>query len=166
MGQDHKCSGCGNVGCGDFQSIIREFESKPGNLIPVLHELQDRMGYLSAEAMEEVSRWLSIPLSEVYGTATFYTLFSTEPKGEHMVLLCDSPPCHLEGSVSVRKAIEKELGIKPGETTEDGMFTLEVVSCFGLCGVAPAIMVGKDAYGNLTPDMIPSILAKYRREEV
>ncbi len=85
-----------------------------------------------------------------------------KPHGKNVIRLCDSPPCHIEGSKAIRDAISKALGVKPGETTEDGNFTFEIVSCMGLCGVAPAIMVNDDVYGNLTPEAVPSILAKYR----
>jgi NADH:ubiquinone oxidoreductase subunit E len=145
------------------KETIRTFGQDSGSLIPILHALQDKFGYLTAEAMEEVASWLSIPVSEVYGTATFYTLFSTMPLGRHVVRICDSTPCHIEGSKAIKKALEGNLGITAGATTEDGLFSFEIVSCFGLCGVAPAIMVDDDVYGNLTPEMIPNILAKYRK---
>jgi len=148
----------------DVREVIRKFDADQGNLIPILHALQDQFGYLTSEAMEEVADWLSIPASEVYGTATFYTLFATKPLGRHVIRLCDSTPCHIEGSKSIRKALETNLGVCPGKTTKDGLFSFEIVSCFGLCGVAPAIMVDDDVYGNLTPDAIPQILAKYREE--
>ena len=90
------------------------------------------------------------PLSDVYGTATFYTLFATKPKGRYVIRLCDSPPCHIEGSSDIKSAIAKAIGVRPGQTTEDGHFTFEIVSCFGLCGVAPAVMINEDVYGNLT----------------
>lgn len=155
-----KC-GSGN----GYRAVVRSFERSRDNLIPVLHEIQARNGYLSDEAMEEVATWLDVPASEVYGTATFYTLFSTKPKGRYVIRLCDSPPCHIEGSKSIIAAIQDELGIEPGETTKDGNFTFELVSCFGLCGVAPAIMVNEDAYGNLQPEMMGDILDKYRNKE-
>ena len=160
--ESEKCSHCGQKDPVDFKEIIHRFERDRKNLIPVLHALQDSMGYLTAEAMEETAAWISIPVSEVFGTATFYTLFATEAKGKHVIRLCDSPPCHIEGSKAIRKAVEQHLGIGDGETTKDGLFTFEMVSCFGLCGVAPAIMIDKIAYGNLTPEMIPGILGKYR----
>ena len=115
--------------------------------------------------MEEVAIWLSIPASEVYGTATFYTLFAIEPKGKYIIRLCDSPPCHIEGAESIKHAIRKHLGILEGETTKDGLFTFEQVSCIGLCGVAPALMINDDVYGNLSPEMIPAIINKYQGEE-
>jgi NADH:ubiquinone oxidoreductase subunit E len=114
--------------------------------------------------MEEVAEWLSVPVSEVYGTATFYTLFTTKPQAKNVVRLCDSPPCHIEHSKSIKRAIENYLGIQDGSATTDNLFRFEIVSCFGLCGVAPAIMVNEDVYGNLTPEMIPGILGKYREE--
>lgn len=146
----------------DFVGVIRRYSQDRANLIPILHALQDEFGYIPSYAMDEVASWLSVPVSEVYGTATFYTLFQTEPKGRYVIRMCDSTPCHIEGSKSIRKALEAQLGVMPGSTTRDGNFTLQIVSCLGLCGVSPSIMIGQDVYGNLTPEMIPAILAKYR----
>jgi len=160
-----KCSKCEGTSLADIRECIRGFGREQGELIPILHAVQGRYGYLTAEAMEEVADWLNIPASEVYGTATFYTLFATKPLGRHVIRLCDSPPCHIEGSVRIREALEADLGVSEGETTDDGLFTLEVISCFGLCGVAPAVMIDEDVYGNLTPEMMPAILAKYKGEE-
>ena len=160
-----QCPSCSQTTLADIRDCVRQFGQGQGNLIPILHSLQSRYGYLTAEAMEEVADWLDIPASEVYGTATFYTLFAVKPLGEHVIRLCDSPPCHIEGATSIRKAIEEHLGISEGETTDDGTFTLEAVSCIGLCGVAPAIMIDEDVYGNLTPEMIPAILREKRGEE-
>ncbi|MHB1458848.1 MAG: NADH-quinone oxidoreductase subunit NuoE [Armatimonadota bacterium] len=162
--ESNKCPNCGCDSTSDCKVVIQKYDRDRGNLIPLLHELQDVFGYLSSEAMEETGSWLNISLSDVYGTATFYTLFSLEAKGKHIIRYCDSTPCHIEGSKAIRKAIENALEIATGETTCDGLFTLEKVSCIGLCGVAPAIMIDQDAYGNLTPEMIPAILDKYRVE--
>ncbi|MCE5314264.1 MAG: NADH-quinone oxidoreductase subunit NuoE [Armatimonadota bacterium] len=153
---------CDSCGCSSLiVQIIEKYGSDQRNLIPLLHELQDELGYLSPEVMETVAEKLDTTVSRVHGVATFYSLFYTKPHGRHIVRLCDSPPCHIEGSKLIRDAVTSALGIKPGETTEDGAFTFETVSCMGLCGVAPAIMVNDDVYGNLTPGMIPGILAKY-----
>jgi NADH-quinone oxidoreductase subunit E len=160
---------CDSKGCADHAvevvQIIERHGTDRHNLIPILHDLQRAMGFVSPEVMETVAERLDIPASEVNGTATFYTLFYTKPQGKFMVRLCGSPPCHIEGSKAVRDAVAGELGIDPGSTTGDGLFTFEIVSCMGLCGVAPAIMVNDDVYGNLTPDMIPGIIGKYRRAE-
>lgn len=146
----------------DVSSIIEKHGADKSNLIPILHDIQDKVGFVSAEVMEEVAFALDINVGQVHGVATFYSLFYTQPQGTYVVRLCDSPPCHIEGSKAIREAVAKELGVSPGETTEDGSFTFEVVSCMGLCGVAPAIMINDDVYGNLTPDMIPGIVNKYR----
>jgi NADH:ubiquinone oxidoreductase subunit E len=163
--ENGKCSKCGEKDRADFQSVIEGFAPQRRNLIPILHALQGSMGYLTSEAMDAVARRLSIPASDVYGTATFYTLFATNPTGRHRLLLCDTPPCHMKGSKLIRKAVEKELGISPGETTPDESFSYGIVSCMGLCASAPAMMIDGDSYGNLTPEAIPGILAKYREEE-
>lgn len=160
---EHKkvvCKTCGSRN--GYHDVIKDFEPKRDNLLPILHAIQAKEGYISEEAMVAVAEHLGISVSDVYGTASFYTLFAREPKGKYTIRLCDSPPCHIEGSRFIKKAIEKELGIKPGETTEDGLFTFEIVSCLGLCGVAPAVMINEDVYGNLTPESIPNILKRYR----
>lgn len=159
--EPNKHQSCGDMVGVDTKSVVQAFSRERGNLLPILHALQDNIGYLSCEAMEEVADWLSMPTSEVYGTATFYTLFATEPRGKYIVRICNSTPCHIEGSKAIRGAIEQTLGIQPGGTTDDGLFSFEIVSCFGLCGVAPAIMVNDDVFGNLTPEMVPGILARY-----
>lgn len=156
---------CNSNSCVGREAAVVEIVDKCGrdahNLIPILHELQNSTGYISTGAMETVAAELGIPVSRVYGTVTFYTMFHTTPQGKNLIRLCDSPPCHIEGSKSVREAISGILGVEPGETTKDGNFTLEIVSCMGLCGVAPAIMINDDVYGNLTPDAIPDIISKY-----
>lgn len=159
-----QCPRCSEATLSDVRDCIQRFGREQGNLLPVLHAVQRKCGYLTADAMEEVADWLNIPVSEIYGTATFYTLFSTKPLGKHVIRLCDSPPCHIEGSAGVRRLLEKHLGISEGETTDDGLFTLEVVSCIGLCGVAPAMMIDEEVYGNLSPETISAILEKYRME--
>lgn len=163
---EHKECGCTTCGPNNgYHAVIQTYERKRDSLIPILHEIQARAGRISDEAMEEVADWLDVPVSEVHGTATFYTLFSTETKGRYIIRLCDSPPCHIEGSKSIKAAIQKEIGVEPGQTTDDGNFTFELVSCFGLCGVAPAVMINEEVYGNLTPEMMPDIINKYRNKE-
>ncbi len=162
MSSGQKCAECCSA---DIKTIVARHNAFRGNLLPILHEVQAKFGFLPESAMEEVAEGLDIPVSEVYGTATFYTLFSTKPKGKYVVRVCDSAPCHIEGSKAIIGAVADRLGIKNGETTGDGMFTLEHVSCFGVCGVAPAIMVNDEVHGNLTPEMIPDILGSYAGKE-
>ncbi len=158
-------SSCNSSNCcagSTVTAIIERYGANKRNLIPLLHDLQDELGYVSSEVMEMVAEQLGVTVSQVHGVATFYTLFYTKPRAKHIVRLCDSPPCHIEGSKAVREAISKELGIDAGQSDLDGNFAFEIVSCMGLCGVAPAIMVNDDVYGNLEPEMISSILGKYR----
>jgi len=162
LSSGQKCAECSSA---DIKTIVARHNAFRGNLLPILHEVQAKLGFLPEQAMQEVADGLDIPVSEVYGTATFYTLFGTMPKGRYVVRVCDSAPCHIEHSRAIIKVIESELGISDGETTTDGMFTLEHVSCFGVCGVAPAIMVNDDIHGNLTPESIPDILNSYAGKE-
>lgn len=134
-------------------------------LIPILHDIQSSYGCVPFEAMEAIADNLGITVSHVHGVVTFYSLFYTEPKGRNIVRICNSTACHIEGSRKVQQTIKDELGISPGETSNDRVFSFEKVSCMGLCGVAPAMMVNDDVYGNLTSEAIHSILAKYREEK-
>ncbi|MFQ3549551.1 MAG: NADH-quinone oxidoreductase subunit NuoE [Armatimonadota bacterium] len=152
---------CGSV---DISKIVNKYNCDVKNLLPILHEIQDEAGYISPDAIEQVAEELDVPVSQVHGTVTFYSLFYTKPHGKYVIKLCNSTPCHIEGSSKIRHRIEDLLNISDGETTEDGLFSLEVVSCMGLCGVSPAMMINDDVYGNLTPEMIPEIIKKYREE--
>jgi len=145
-----------------IERAIENHRSKQGALLPILQEIQGDLGYIPEVAMIEVAESLGIPASKVYGTVTFYTLFSTRPKGKNVIRICESAPCHVEGAEAIVKALEKALGVRMGETTPDGLFTLEFTSCIGVCGVAPAIMINDRVYGNLVPERIPEILAEYR----
>jgi NADH-quinone oxidoreductase subunit E len=153
-----------NSNCADaaVMTIVEKYGCDKRNLIPLLHDIQAEVGHLSPEIMETVADRLGTTVSQVHGVATFYTLFYTKPQGKYIIRLCDSPPCHIEGSKAVREALEKELGVSEGATTEDGCFTFEIVSCMGLCGVAPAMMIGDDVFGNLTPDSVAEIIGRYR----
>ncbi len=146
----------------EVEAAVARHRDKPGALLAVLKEVQGILGYLPEEALKKVSQGLELPLSQVYGVATFYTLFNTRPRGQHIIRLCESAPCHVQGAREVLEALKRELGIGPGEDTPDGKWSLELVSCIGVCGVAPAIMIDDQVYGNLTPDCIPGILASYR----
>ncbi len=141
--------------------IIARHKDQPGPLLPVLHALQAEFKYLPEEALVRVAIGLDIPLSKIYGVASFYTLFNLRPKAEHVIRACESAPCHVRGAKEVIEALENALGVKVGEDTRDGRFTLELSSCIGVCGVAPAIMIDDEVFGNLTPDMVPGILARF-----
>ena len=130
-------------------------------LLEVLKDTQNRLGYLSGDSLVEIAKSLDLPLSEVYGVATFYYFLSTKPQGRHVIMICKSVPCFLEDSESIIDSIKKELGIKPGETTPDGRFSFELVNCIGACDKAPAMLINSDVHGNLTPEKISQILKSY-----
>ncbi len=142
--------------------ILQKYSRRKDALVAILHDVQKEAGYLSEEALTEIASGLDVPVSRVYGVATFYTLFATKPKGEHIIRVCQDAPCHVLGAKAVIEALEKELGIPMGGTTSDGKFTLEYTSCLGVCGVAPAMMINEAVYGNLTPERIPLILKEYK----
>lgn len=156
-----KCGETSKSGLVAVDEILCKHQNHEGALIDVLHEVQGVYGYLPEQAMKQVADGLSLPLGKVYGVATFYSLFTLEPKGQHIIRLCESAPCHIRGAEQVLSAIEGELNIKPGETTADRKFTLEFTSCLGVCGVAPAVMIGDQVYGNLTPEKMIEILRSY-----
>jgi NADH-quinone oxidoreductase subunit E len=136
-------------------------EVSPGDLIPILQKVQGYYGYLPQEVLKEVSARTSIPLSRIYGVATFYEQFYMEPRGRHIVKCCRGTACHVNRGSEIIEAITAAIGVSPEETTEDMRFTFETVACLGTCFLAPVIMVDNDYYGNLKPDQIKDILDKY-----
>lgn len=146
------------------EAALRKFEPDLHNILYILHELQEKnpQHYIAKEDLEACAEYLGVPYSYVHGVATFYTMFSLTPRGRHVIRLCDSPPCHLMGSTSVLEYLKKKLGVEVGETTPDGAFTLELASCLGVCGVAPAIMINDEMFGKLTPERVDTILEERR----
>ncbi len=143
-----------------LDTLISQFDVADGMLLMLLKEVEKLFNYsLPTGVLDYLSRKLDMPLSKLYGVVTFYSLFSTQPRGKHIIRLCDSPPCHLMGSDSILDFLKNYLKINVGETTQDGKFTLELSSCLGICAVAPAMMINDDMHGNLTPSKIKEILA-------
>lgn len=132
--------------------ILAKYRGNKGALIPVLQEVQSELGYLSPDSLKAIAEGLAIPLSQVYGVATFYTQFRLKPIGRHLVRVCHGTACHVGGAEKVSAAIEAGLGIKDGETTADGKFTVESVACLGCCSLAPVMMVDNETFGRLTPE--------------
>lgn len=141
---------------------IEVYGVKKDELIPILNHINREIGYLPDWALEEVSRIIRIPQSQIYSVASFYEMLSTKPVGKHIIRFCESAPCHVVGGRQVYETLLETLQIKPGETTKDGNWTLLTVSCLGICGVGPAIVIDEDVYGNLTSAQVPAILAKYQ----
>jgi NADH-quinone oxidoreductase E subunit len=151
---------------GKIETIVDSYKDVKSPLLYILKDVQKEFGYLSEQVLTQVAKSTNIPLSEIYGVATFYSLFTTEKKGKHIVRCCNNAPCYVNGSKEVLEAIRNYLGIKTGETTTDGMFTLEFTSCLGLCAVAPVMMIDEDVYGNLTPEKAVAILKDYKMKGV
>lgn len=156
--------GCSSTITEKVAEVCNNYGCEVRYLIPILHDLQSAFGWISNEMMEDVAELLGTTTSHVHGVTTFYSLFYTKAPGKNIIRICNSTPCHIVGSRNIQKAIEAELKITPGQTTEDGCFSFEKVNCMGLCGVAPSMMINDDVYGNMTAEQIPSILAKYREE--
>jgi NADH-quinone oxidoreductase subunit E len=134
----------------------------PENLLLALKEAQTRFGYLPQDFMVELAESLNIPVSDVYGVASFYSFLSTRPLGRNVIRICKSLPCYLENCQTIIDTVAREIGIKPGETTPDGRFSFELTNCIGLCDRAPAMMINNDAHVDLTPEKIKQILQKYK----
>lgn len=147
-------------------TILKEFEPEKGNLISILHRIQDEemFNYIPDEAVEAVADYVGITASEVYGVISFYSMFSTEPRGKHVIRVCTSAPCYVMGSTTVIDSLKELLGIDISETTEDALFTLELSSCLGMCDVAPAMMINNEVYGDLTEKKIKKIIEAKKHE--
>jgi len=132
------------------------------NLLVLLEETQNKFGYLSRELLAELAKALGLPISDVYGVATFYSFLSTKPLGRNVIRVCKSLPCYLKNAQPIINCVEQEIGIKPGETTLDGRFSFQLTNCIGACDKAPAIMINHDVHGDLTPEKISQVLAGYK----
>jgi NADH-quinone oxidoreductase subunit E len=135
------------------------------SLIPILQEIQENKGYLSESAIVEVGKKLNLPTSKIFGVATFYNQFRFEPKGKYHIQVCRGTACHVLGSLSVLEQIEKTLKVKAGQTTRDGLFSVEVVACIGACGLAPVIAVNGTFHAKVTESSIADILEEYKNKE-
>ena len=145
----------------ELEAYISENLDVQGVLIPVMQKAQELFGYLSFETMELISERLHVPVSEIYGVATFYALFSLKPKGEYIISVCTGTACYVKGAQAVLDEVKKQLGIESGETTEDGKFSIQDTRCLGCCGLAPVMTINNDVYGRLDPADVKDILAKY-----
>ncbi len=145
-----------------LRAVIAEHKGEQGALMPVLQSAQNIFGYVPEEVQRFIAEGLGVTLSEVYGVATFYSQFSLEPNGEHVIGVCLGTACYVKGSQKVLDRLAEELDVEVGKTTKDGKFTLNATRCLGACGLAPVMMIGDEVYGRLVPDDIPDILAKYR----
>ncbi|MCQ2914289.1 MAG: NADH-quinone oxidoreductase subunit NuoE [Alphaproteobacteria bacterium] len=148
------------------REILKENEYKPSRLIPILQAVQEVYRYLPKEVMNFVAEELKIPAGKIYGVATFYAHFSLDPKGKHLIRICDGTACHVRGSEPILTAVRNKLGLtKTKSTTDDMLFTLETVSCLGACGLAPVMVVDEDVHGQMTPDKAVALIDEILKTE-
>ena len=145
-----------------LQKAINEHKDQKGALMPVLQKAQDIFGCVPLDVQEYIADAMGTTLSEVYGVTTFYSQFSLQPKGQYVIGVCLGTACYVRGSQKVLDRVEKELNIKVGETSKNGLFTLQATRCLGACGLAPVMMINDEVYGRLTDDEVPAILEKYK----
>lgn len=151
---------------GILDDVLTEYHNKPGALIPVLQITQKMFGYLPKEALKKISLKLGKPYSEVAGVVSFYSFFTTVPRGKYIVRVCLGTACYVRGGKEVLSSLKKELKVDVGETTEDRLFSIDVGRCFGACGLAPVIMINDDVHQRVKPEKISEILFEYKQKEL
>ncbi|MCE5198185.1 MAG: NADH-quinone oxidoreductase subunit NuoE [Armatimonadota bacterium] len=160
------CSCCENQFDDLTQYISGVFdpEHPQSSLISILHHAQERYGYLSKDVIEHIAQVTEVPAAEIYGVVTFYSLFKTKPQGKHRISVCMGTACYIRGGAKILEALEDMLDIKPGETTEDMLFTLSETRCIGACGLAPIMTVDDKVYGRVEPEQVKGIIAEWREK--
>jgi len=148
-----------------IEPIIKRWRGKDGNLIMILHEIQDHYGYVPRSVSLYISSLLNIPLARIYEVITFYNYFKLEAPGKHKISVCMGTACYLRGAPQILDEVKTVLQIEEGETTKDGMFTLDIVRCLGCCGLAPVMMIDGHVYGKVKKNEITEILSKYNEEQ-
>ena len=146
-----------------LEGILSKYEGESTDLIPVLQEMQDSYNYLPKDELKVVATRLNVPLTQIYSVATFYTMFSLVPKGEHQLKVCLGTTCHLQGGQRLVDSVASRLGCEVGYTTKDGSFSLETVGCLGSCAQAPVMMIDDKYYARVTVDKVPKILKLYQK---
>jgi NADH:ubiquinone oxidoreductase subunit E len=148
-----------------MKEIFSRYHGEKQELIPLLQETQEQFRYLPAEAMKEIGRFLHMPESTIYGVSTFYAQFKLVPLGRKIIRMCRGTACHVRGATRVLNELEKQLGIKAGETTDDLEYTLETVACIGACALAPTMTIDDETYGKMTPKKVAEILGDKGKRE-
>ncbi len=147
----------------DYKTVIAQYKDTQGGIIEAFHAVQAELSYLPEEVIAEAAKVFGMPVSEAYGVATFYSMFSTEPRGKNIIRICESAPCHIAGAPDVIAALERELGIEMGESTPDGLFALEFTECVGQCQATPVITINGEVFYDVSPAKVPGILAKFQK---
>lgn len=145
--------------------VADRYRGRKGITIPLLADMQREIGYISPEAVDFMAKELDIPAAEMFGVVTFYAMFRLQPEGKYVVRLCRGTACHVQGSARIGEQLQRYLAINEGETTADGLFTLQYVACLGCCSLAPVMMVGDDVHGRLTPEKAVDVLESVRASQ-
>ena len=157
---------CGNANQNnELKEILEKYEKDKSNLIQILNQVQEKYGYISQNAQKEISEYLNISMAEVYGVITFYSRFTLKPKGKYNIAVCLGTACFVKGSEKVLDKVKEILKIDVGQTTDDGLFSIEATRCVGACGLAPVFTVNDEVYGKATPEMVESVIKRIRDEE-
>ena len=154
-----------NVGFKELENYILTLEDKKSSLIIIIQKAQEIFGYIPEEVQEFIAEKLEVPVSKVYGVVSFYNFFSMEPKGKYPISVCTGTACYVRGAEKILEALQKELGLKLGGVTEDGLFSLDSLRCVGACGLAPVMLVGKDVHGKVKPEDVKKIIENYKNLE-
>ena len=153
------------LGFDAIDTIVHKHNVEAGAVIPILQEIQDTYGYVPPVAIQRIAENINVPASEIFGIVTFYGQFRLQPLGKHLIKICHGTACHLCGAEMVAEILSLVIGAKEGETSEDGLFTVERVACIGCCSLAPCMMINGEAYGRLTPEAIVKIINEIRKQE-
>jgi NADH-quinone oxidoreductase subunit E len=147
-----------------LNEILSSYQGKKDELIPILQQVQQVFGYLPEPAMRRIAKFLKLPESTVFAVGTFYAQFKLVPSGRNAIKVCRGSACHVRGATDILAEVEKQLGIKPGETTPDLEYSLEAIACFGSCALAPVMVIGRNVYGRMTPAKVKDVLANIEGE--
>ena len=145
--------------------LLRQYPKERRHGLAVFQDIQKQCGYLPREHIEDAAEYLNIPLSQAYAMVTFYHALSLEPRGKHLIRVCDGTACHIRGSVGIVDSLKRLLGIDPGDTDSEGLFSVETVACLGTCALAPVMQIGEDYFGKLDDDKVCEIIKQYRENE-
>ncbi len=152
-----------SAACKRVEEIIAEYKNENTPLMMILSQVQKEYGYIPFEVQEIVSEKLGIPVSEIYGVVTFYSFFSLKPKGKFVIGVCLGTACYVKGAQQICDKFSELLGIKPGETTEDGLFTIDALRCIGACGIAPAVSINGKVYPKMSVNQVQQVINEYRK---
>ena len=158
-----KCNCGGSCKNEQLEAILKKYKKgDKSQLIQMLNEVQDTFGYITKDSQKALSEFLEMPMAEIYGVITFYSRFTTEPKGKYNIAVCLGTACFVKGSEQILERVKQILGIDVGQTTEDGLFSIEATRCIGACGLAPVFTVNDEVYGKATVKMVEEVIEKYK----